>query len=324
MLKKSLSVFLSMLLLMLCFFSVPVFAAEPVFDIRDYTIEDLQDMTVEEKKELMAKFIDAYNPYGIKELMEQAETASNAENLKPGVETQWKSDSDSSEEGQQMATHQVITLEALAAYIEEFGFYNIDATTAFVVALYLAAASGLPDVDEKNLGFAGHFYDPDIGCGINIFYKNAKDNVIEHYDAAYQTLRVNPYMLTDSETFFTVLEELGRALHYIQDVCEPHHAANIIAGVSTHMTFESYVDGLLDNFLPDSIHLTTNAYLNAKAKTAGELAHSAAILGKSQLYNVIHSNPDANWDEAATKCVRYAVENSTLLIYKLFADCNVV
>lgn len=80
----------------------------------------------------------------------------------------------------------------------------------------------------------------------------------------------------------------------------------------------------MDSFLPDSIHLTTDAYLNAKAKTAGELAHNAAILGKSQLHNVIHSNPDANWDEAAAKCVCYAVENSTLLIYKLFADCKVV
>ncbi|MGN0554934.1 MAG: hypothetical protein ACI4LI_03445, partial [Candidatus Fimenecus sp.] len=62
--KKGLSVSLAVVFTVLCFFSVPVFAAEPVFDIRDYTIEDLQTMSTAEKQELLANFIDTYNPYG--------------------------------------------------------------------------------------------------------------------------------------------------------------------------------------------------------------------------------------------------------------------
>lgn len=49
MLKRGLSVFLSAVLLAMCFFCVPVFAAEPEFDITDYTIEDLQTMTTAER-----------------------------------------------------------------------------------------------------------------------------------------------------------------------------------------------------------------------------------------------------------------------------------
>ena len=62
MLKKGLSVFLATTLLILCFFSVATFAAEPEFDISDYTFEDLESMTTAEKKELIEKFIETYNP----------------------------------------------------------------------------------------------------------------------------------------------------------------------------------------------------------------------------------------------------------------------
>ncbi len=320
MLKGGLSVFLAAVFMVLCFFSVPVFAAEPAFDISDYTIEDLRTMTTAEKKKLMENFIETYNPYGIKDLMEQESSVSG----RFGVQPFWKSDSDLFEKDQQIATHQLVTLEALNTYVSDFGLMNADGTTAMFVALYLSAASGLPDVDEKAMGFAGHFYDPHTGYGTNVLYKSAKDNVIDHYNAAYQEFRKNPHMPLNSNEFSCVLEELGRALHYIQDVCEPHHAANLIAGVSTHMLFESYVEDLINDFLPKNVNISNSSYLNAKTKTVGDITHSAALSGKSQLYQVVRSNPNGEWDTAAKNCLYYAVENSSLLIYKLFADCGLV
>lgn len=152
MLKKNrriLSAFLAILFIALYSLSVPAFAAEPVFDIQDYTIIDLQEMSISEKKELLANYISTYNPYGIQELMEEAERNTN------GAETEisplWSSDSDRIEAGQQLATHQLITLEALSVFISDFGFYQTDATTALVVALNLAAASGLSDLDEHDI-----------------------------------------------------------------------------------------------------------------------------------------------------------------------------
>lgn len=320
MLKRGLSVFLATVLMILCFFSVPVFAAEPEFDISDYTIEDLKTMTTAEKKKLMEDFVEAYNPYGLRDLMEQEASASGGF----GVQPLWKSDSDLIEKDQQIATHQLITLEALSTYIAAFGLPNADGTTAMFVALYLSAASGLPDVDETEWGFAGHFYSADIGYGINVFYKSAKDNVAEHYATAYQNLRANPHVDLNSNEFIVALEYLGRALHYIQDVCEPHHAANLIAGVSTHLSFETYVDGLIDMFLPQNVTVSNNRYLEARTKTAAELAHNAAIDGSSQVHRILQTSPQTEWDEAARISLRYAVENSAVLIYKLFADCGLV
>lgn len=330
MLKRGLSVFLAATLLMLCFFCVPVFAAEPEFDIRDYTFEDLQDMTTDEKKELMAKFIETYNPYGLRDMMEaeaQAKAETRAESLQSGLTVQpmWKSDSDSKEDGQQMATHQLITLEALYSYISSYEFYNVtDGTTAFVVALCLAAASGLPDLDENGSAFAGHFYNPITKTGTNIFYKNARDNVEDHYNAAYQMLKNDPNMSVNSDNYAKVLEELGRALHYIQDVCEPHHAWNLVAVLSPHVTFEAYVENFIDTLLPHEQTFSKAFYAETKGKTAGELAHLAAKNGQEFLAQTYTNNEHEEWDLAGRKSLNYAVQHSAKLIYKLFSDCGMV
>lgn len=58
MLKKNrriLSAFLAILFIALYSLSVPAFAAEPVFDIQDYTIIDLQEMSISEKKGITCK-----------------------------------------------------------------------------------------------------------------------------------------------------------------------------------------------------------------------------------------------------------------------------
>lgn len=302
--------------MILCFFSVPVFAAEPEFDISDYTIEDLKTMTTAEKKKLMEDFIEAYNPYGLRDIMEQEASASG----EFGVQPLWKSGDED-----QMATHELITLEALSTYLASFILPDADGTTALFVSLYLAAASRLPDEDEDdNNTFAGHFYSPYTGYGTNVLKKSAKDHVTEHYATAYQKLRANPHVDLNSNEFAVALEYLGRALHYIQDVCEPHHAANLIAGVSTHLTCEFYVDTRIGVLLPQNVQVDNNRYLATKAKTAGELAHNAALSGASQTYRVLRSSPTTEWDDVAKICLRYAIENSALLIYKLFADCGMV
>ena len=321
MLKKGISVFLSLTVLLLCVCSVPVFASEPEFDINDYSIEDLDTMTTAEKKELIANFIETYNPYGMRDLLEQeTQATAGAVSAEPGIELQWKSDgNDNDDDGQQMATHQLITLEALEVYITDHGFFNINGTQALAITLSLAAASGLPDLDETFPGFAGHFYDPIFGVGTNILYKSAKDNVQDHFDAAYQAWQqAGRRVDLNSEAFATTIEELGRALHYIQDVCEPHHAANLIVGVSTHWSFETSVENNIDYFLSQNIDVTSAFYAEANNLTAGDLAHKAAQDGRSQLHYAISTDIDGDWMTGGANCVKYAVQHSARLIYKLF------
>lgn len=318
MLKRGLSVFLAAALMILCFFSVPVFAAEPEFDISDYTIEDLETMTTAEKKKLMEDFIEAYNPYGLRDLMEQEASASGGF----GVQPLWKSDGSLIESGQQMATHQLITLEAMLLFITENGFfYNVDSSQQLMLALYLASASALPDKDETSDAFAWHFYDPDTGMN----YRNqnsptARTQAGAHYYSSYAKLNTNVNMDVYGDDFTYVLKELGCALHYLQDVCEPHHAANKTAYNSNHMVFETHVENHINAYLDTAHPISAQFYTMARTKAAVDITHDAAVKAKPY-YENIRVNP-GKWDSVGETCVWNAVHYSVALIYKLFYSCN--
>lgn len=322
MLKRGLSVFLAAALMILCFFSVPVFAAEPEFDISDYTIEDLETMTTVEKKKLMADFIEAYNPYGLRDLMAQ-EASVNGDF---GVQPLWKSDSDDNEIGQQMATHQLITLEALNVFISDYGFYEADGATALVIALNLAAASGLPDLLETDaITFSGHFYDPDTGKNwTGTTWPTAKTRTVSHYDRAKNALNKEttpetPYLL--GENFEKTLKQLGMALHYIQDVCEPHHAANKTAGLSTHSEFESYVELRISSLMPSVSTVSSTFYERGRTKSVGDLTHEAAVIGKIYIDQTAEEY-ESQWGEVGKTCLENSIWHSARLIYKFFYETN--
>lgn len=314
MLKKGLSIFLATTLMILCFFSVPAFAAEPAFDISDYTFEDLESMTTAEKKELMEKFIETYNPYGLRDLMEQEDSASYGF----GVQPLWKSGGDDS-----MATHELITLEALSEFIKDYGFYDTDGTTMFGIALYLAAASAIPDQLEIGIAFAGHFYDPDTGLNyLNDGLSTAVTNAYMHYQSAYRKLKKNVNMDLNSDKFTAVLRQLGCCLHYVQDACEPHHASNAVAGVTTHTEFESYVESNISAYLTNVPAVPSELYNKAQSKDLTLITHWAAATAKPYYDSVSDKNDHSKWYTTGKICIHNSVQYSSVVIYKLFYTCN--
>lgn len=320
MMKRGLSVFLATTLLILCFFSVPAFAAEPAFDISDYTFEDLESMTTAEKKELIEKFIETYNPYGLRDLMEQETSASYGF----GVQPLWKSDGDSTTPiEQEIATHQLVTLEALNVFIEDYGFYNTDGTTMFAIALYLMAASALPDQWEMGVAFAGHFYDPDTGLNyLNDGLSTAATNAYMHYQSAYRKLKKDVNMDLNSDKFTTVLRHLGCCLHYVQDACEPHHASNAVAGVTTHTEFEAYVESNIGTYLTNVPAVPSVLYSNAQSQDLTIITHLAAATAKPYYDSVSDKNDRSKWYATGKTCIRNSVQYSASVIYKLFYACN--
>ena len=322
MLKRSLSVFLAAVLLLLCVFCVPVFAAEPAFDISDYTIEDLETMTTAEKKKLMEDFIEAYNPYGLRDLMEQEASAHGSF----GVQPLWKSDSDpSTPVDQEIATHQLVTLEALYAVVRDYGFYNTDGTTVFAIALYLSAASGLPDKKERDtFTFSGHFYDPDTGKNwLEQTWPTAATRADTHYHIAYTHLKKNVNMDLKSDEFMIVLERLGKCLHYVQDACEPHHASNAIAGPgSSHSEFESYVETNIDSYLKAVPNVPTELYTQAQRVTVFGITHSAAMRAKPYFESIADKKNQSQWNTVGRICISNSVHYSASVIYKLFYECQ--
>ena len=304
------------------FFSFAIVSPEDtmeIFDIQMYTMEDFIEMDTEERINLLKNFIEAYNPYGLREISEIENTYNNPS----GADLQWESGRGFINNGEQeIATHQLITMEAFARFIEKHGFYdNVDSTEILAITLLLAAGSGLPDLDETEGLFKAHFYDPDTGKNIaNETSPTAKTKTGSHYYNAYNILRQNFHMDVQSDDFINVLESLGRALHYLQDLCEPHHASNKIAVLTNHGQFESYVEDNIDVFLSSVPSNLCYMHEYVKQHSASELAHYAASIAKPYYEEIKWGG---NYYAVGLECVSQSLYFSEAMIYKLFYECSI-
>ncbi|MCI5796417.1 MAG: zinc dependent phospholipase C family protein [Ruminococcus sp.] len=315
--KTAISLLLSMVLLGFTVFTVPAFA-EDTFDINDYSIEDLQYMTPEEKIKLISDYVNTYNPMGIKDVYNSAEVEySNM--LNSEVSPLWKSSNDSDDE---FATHQLITLQAFLCSINDCGFYETDGTTALAISLTLAAASGLPDKEfaQKASGFVGHFYNPDTQKNWAGSKSNtAKTNCQKHFTNAITRLQQNTHPDLNGEDFQYVLIELGKALHYVQDASEPHHSNNKLAGSSSHTQFETFANENISKYIDDLSHCTAYYYNVAGYNDADGVTHEAAVISKPYYKYVSSLTDRSTWDYGALHTTQNAVGFSAGLIYRLFS-----
>lgn len=306
--NRILAMLLIMALSIAGIFFVPVFAKDE-FDINNYTISDLSNLSSDERLDLLNNFIDTYNPIGMKDIYNQVK-----------IQPRWTSDSDLIADGQQVATHQLVTLQAFYCFINDFGFYNINGTEALVVALVLAGASGLPDKDEQGIPIClGHFYNPDTQKNyLGQTNNTAKTNAQGHFTNAYNRLLTDIYMPVTGEDFTYVLNELGRALHYVQDASEPHHANNKSVGSSTHSQFETFTETNVQSYIEDLNHCAVYYYNVGHFNNAGGITHEAAVLAKPY-YSMVSSFTDhSQWNDAAYLTTRNALGFSCGMIFRLF------
>lgn len=99
---------------------------------------------------------------------------------------------------------------------------------------YVLEGSDLPDDDEKDNSFAGHFYNPNTGKN----YQGTTDTAKSRFFARYE----QAVFYYESGQYAKAWEYLGRAIHYLEDMNATHHTANLIAIGSNHMTFEQQID----------------------------------------------------------------------------------
>lgn len=121
--------------------------------------------------------------------------------------------------------------------------------------------------------------------------------------------------------------ELGRALHYIQDAGEPHHAANIVnipLIKTAHGDFETFVDNDIDSYvkLISSVNgyrfssFSNPTYASAASHSVDFLVQQTASIAytfRSQVSNTLNRT---YWDYVASETVPNAVGFSALLLYK--------
>lgn len=282
-------------------------------DLSEYTIEDLFGMSIEEKISVLEQFEAERFP------LEQQTVDSNVQGT---ISPNWVSGHPElpNYTAERMKTHELMTIEALRILYEAGYCLSDNAATAFVIALYIAEGSALPDREISGIGllFAGHFYHPETQKNpVGSTTDTARTHMVSDYHIAETHFRLSNEVLSDE--YIKALEYLGRMLHYVQDACEPHHSSNVVAGIgkTPHSEFEKYVD---ENFedLATYIVWSESEYkqcLLANAKNdPGMIVHRAAIASHAFIDTVNDLDNRVEWENTAKICIRSSAEKSAIAI----------
>lgn len=316
--KKTISLLLTVVLLLCSFsFIVPAYAAdftEADLDLSQYTMDDLMNMSAEEYRALLREFERVYDPFDTYDTDPIMQEESSTE---PGIMPMWGSGNIKNDEYVETGSHEMITAQALNVLANDQGIFSTDAVEVLVICLSISLASLMPDDDEMGFLFAGHFYhaidhDNYLGSTTNTALTNCED----HYYSAVSMAKVG------NRT--KAYEEIGRALHYLQDAGEPHHAANITALNVTHGQFEKYVDKRIDTYINlistakgHNFHSSANlTYANAALRSPGYLVEQTALIAynyRNMVNNVLNNS---DWDTVARITVPNSIAFSAFLLYR--------
>lgn len=267
----------------------------------------------------MQDIVDACKSNDINKLNEMAkELVQKEENEEPSIVPLWSSDYN--EKNEEDMCHEYITAVGCFWYVGAVAQMGYDISKNGITMddiRVLTKYSAWPDEKERDIGFQYHFYNPSTGKSWNGSTVTARTRFVYYYGSA-----VSNYNLSYPTTAF---QELGKGLHYIQDVNEPHHAANLIAVLSTHLKFEKYVsihrDRLFEKLEDSIIGVVVNK--NVINMDCGSFLHESAV--RSKLYSDAANKAkvdsdinivDDNWDKVGVATLYHSIYDTASVIYK--------
>ena len=214
------------------------------------------------------------------------------------------------------STHYFITARAIFILKKDKGLNIIKHLYQNNGIKIILEYSNMPDIDEQDKilfipTFKGHFYDPYTEKNyFGEYYPTAYTRFIEHYKNAIIFFHKNKILSW---------EELGRAIHYIEDINVPHHAANEIATFSNHAEYELWCDHYKFNYIIN----TTNKYDLVLNISIENLFKKNAIHSKKYISFAKSSNSIDN-DISACATFNYAQEIVACIFYKFLKDVNII
>lgn len=323
--KKAISILMTALLTF-SFFQTIAFAVEEDYggiditlytddelDLSRYTFEDIHEMSANEYLALVREFERVYDPYGSyskDEIVIESSVVSAGDNE---VLPQWTSGNIKNEEYTEEGSHEYITSVACIILSTDKGFFANNATANIVISLMITLSSLLPDKDENDSAYAGHFYDPDTKEN----YRGktdytAKTNAERHFNVAL--------LAAQNGAMDEAYEHLGRCLHYVQDANEPHHAANKTVLNSNHAIFESDAFDNQETLLKDYNSISAENYRTAYVSNIGTITHMGAVEAKPMYEHIKSLINRSEWEEYEGKSLKNAARYSAMALYKFSLD----
>lgn len=286
------------------------------FSLEDITWDDIMAMQSNEFRELLIWFEKTYDPFDTYDT--NPITARYNESETDGIQPLWKSGS--GELSDDPKTHEQITAQACGILLSDKGFWGNNQNGSIMIGLMLSLASVLPDtIPELGIeqGYKGHFYDPQTGKNYDNDSENtARKNLEKHYNEAMAEYKSNG----GSNAF---IESVGKMLHYMQDICVPHHAANVTRFNLAHPEFERQANRDIDTYLDTMPAIYTYAYTNCLKNSAGHMALVAATKSRAYIGDVNNILQQKKWPSVAESCIHNSVEYSVLLLYHLSVNTGI-
>ncbi len=212
-------------------------------------------------------------------------------------------------------THQYLTDRALQVLRADKGDAVANLLSAYRSTLL--NYSDWPDVYENDGRlYTSHFYNPYtgktfLGSTTALTRFTAHANNAKKYYAKNRTL---------------AMQELGKALHYLADINEPHHAALLIAGLSNHTQYEEWVDANRFQYVAYNSSLYNAVSYSPKKQYASyctALFRMAAFNGYDWADEAKSGDP-ALWNASAEATMEYAQESIAAFLFNYLVAVGAV
>ena len=135
-------------------------------------------------------------------------------------------------------THQFLCARGIVLLVEDKSLEYGDLIYPYGHVILMGADA--PDIDENQCLYVHHFYHAILKKNYAMVGDTAKDKFLLHSQLALEL-----YARDKHEAF----DHLGRAIHYLSDMNEPHHASNLTFANSNHGQYEKWVDERRKDFI---------------------------------------------------------------------------
>lgn len=211
------------------------------------------------------------------------------------------------------STHEFSTLNGIGLFKEHFkDVFNLLYDDKFESQLKIFCTK--PDEDEIEGAFKCHFYNPATGKNFRGEDDSALKRFVDHYNSAVA--------LYKADNKFGAYEQLGRALHFLEDMNTPVHTNNQSFLDSAfdslfHMAFEKKCVKLQEKA---TVTLTLREFDYYKNNDIEQIGKACAILANDNFYAMYKKI--LSKDEVAIKSVENAQKAVAGIIYKFSLDVN--
>lgn len=171
-----------------------------------------------------------------------------------------------------------------------------------------------PDKDENEGAYKNHFYNRATGSNFLGEYTSAKTKFINHYQNA-----LDEYAKKNTKKS---LEELGRSLHFLEDMNTPVHTnyetwTDAVFKFSLHVSFEDRAVEIQKNFEADIIKDNLEYYTT---NTLENIAESAAWMSSDNFYAL--ENKLISRDEIIGNAILNAQRYVAGMLYRFYHDIS--